>query len=145
MPLVAGMVWLVGDLAVVFGAFMLAHWLRFVLPNDPDSALGIELYLRQGAVVALATAVLFLLQGFYDDSRLHGGLRRLHHLTSAISTGLAFALLISFLEVGDQNLSRLWLGSGWALAIAGAARVADAGRSPDRRPFDRRSRPLIAC
>jgi exopolysaccharide biosynthesis polyprenyl glycosylphosphotransferase len=119
MPFIAGMFWVLGDLAVVLGAFMLAHWLRFVLPNDPESALGIELYVRQGAVVALATSVLFLLQGFYDESRLHGGVRRLHHLISAVSSGLAFALFVSFVDLGDQSLSRIWLATGWALAIAG--------------------------
>jgi exopolysaccharide biosynthesis polyprenyl glycosylphosphotransferase len=119
LPLAAGLLWLLGDIAAVVAAFMVAHWLRFVMPGDPETALGTEIYLRQSAVMAGATAVLFLLQGFYDESRLHGGLRRVHHVTSALSSALAFALVISFVEVGDQNLSRLWLASGWALAIGG--------------------------
>jgi exopolysaccharide biosynthesis polyprenyl glycosylphosphotransferase len=119
LPIAAALCWLIGDLAIVFGAFMAAHWLRFVLPGDPASALGMEIYVRQSAIVAVTTAVLCLLQGFYDDGRLHGGFHRLHHLTSAVSSGLAFALVISFLEVGDQSLSRIWLASGWTLAIAG--------------------------
>src|SRR5688572_33047244 len=67
LPFLVGIGWLLGDLAVVIGAFMVAHWLRFVMTNDPESALGIELYVRQGGVVALATGVQFLLHGFYDE------------------------------------------------------------------------------
>ena len=42
LPIAAAVCWLIGDLAIVFGAFMAAHWLRFVLPSDPASAIGMS-------------------------------------------------------------------------------------------------------
>jgi exopolysaccharide biosynthesis polyprenyl glycosylphosphotransferase len=119
LPFLAGICLALGDLVVVLGAFLLAHWIRFVALSDHPSALGMDEYMREGGAVALATVAVFMLQGYYDEARAKGAFRRLHGVVSAVSVGLGFAMLVSIIEVGDQTFSRIWFAAGWSLAIAG--------------------------
>ena len=42
------------DLGVVVGAFLLAYWLRFIVPDDLALALGLEHYIRMAVAVGIA-------------------------------------------------------------------------------------------
>jgi exopolysaccharide biosynthesis polyprenyl glycosylphosphotransferase len=118
LPIVAGVLLLGVDLALVVGAFMLAYWVRFIVPDAEAMALGQAEYLRMGAAVGLGTAVLFALQGLYDEQRALGWIGRGQVIISAVSTALVLAVTASFF-LGDQRFSRLWFVAGWALAIVG--------------------------
>src|SRR3954452_19305216 len=76
------------DVLVVTAAFLLAYWVRFIVPDDEASALGLHEYARTGALVGLATVVLFAIQGIYDRRRRLPWPSRLHVVVSAISTAL---------------------------------------------------------
>ena len=119
LPVIGGGCLALGDVATVVAAFLVAYWLRFTLPGDSSAALGFELYFEEGALVAVTTGILLLLQGLYGPGRAHGGLRHLQAIVSSVSTGLAVAMLAGFAQVGDQNFSRLWFAAGWGAAIVG--------------------------
>jgi exopolysaccharide biosynthesis polyprenyl glycosylphosphotransferase len=106
------------DVLVVTAAFLLAYWVRFIVPDDEASALGIQEYARTGALVGVATVLLFSLHGIYDHRRRLPWPSRLHVVVSAISTALVLAVTISY-ALGDQRFSRLWFGAGWAFAALG--------------------------
>jgi exopolysaccharide biosynthesis polyprenyl glycosylphosphotransferase len=118
LPAVAGSVLVLVDLALVVAAFMLAYWLRFIVPDAEAMALGPAEYLRMGLVVGLGTALLFALQGLYDGQRALGWIGRCQVIVSAVSTALVLAVTLSFFS-GDQRFSRLWFAAGWALAVVG--------------------------
>jgi len=118
LPAIAGSVLVLVDLALVVAAFMLAYWLRFIVPDAEAMALGQAEYLRMGLVVGLGTALLFALQGLYDGQRALGWLGRCQVIVSAVSTALVLAVTLSFFS-GDQRFSRLWFAVGWALAVVG--------------------------
>jgi exopolysaccharide biosynthesis polyprenyl glycosylphosphotransferase len=106
------------DVLVVVGAFLVAYWARFVIPDDEVSALGVQEYVRLGALVGLATAVLLALQGVYDGQRSLSWPSRLHAVVSATSVALIVAVTISY-ALGDQRFSRLWFAAGWTFAALG--------------------------
>ena len=54
------------------GAFLLAHWYRFVLPDIEAYALGLEQYARIGPAVSLINVILLALDGWYDPDRVRG-------------------------------------------------------------------------
>ena len=115
LPIAAGLCLIAGDVGLVVTGFLLAHWLRFVAPRDEVDALSLEPYLAMALTVALITAGLLAAHGLYDQERRPSWPKRLNAIVSAGSTSLALALGAWY--VGDQSLSRLWLGSGWALSI----------------------------
>src|SRR5688572_29423922 len=80
---VAGAILITVDLLIVVGAFLLAHWARFVSPGVENSALGLEQYARIGVVVSLVNAVLLALDGWYDPDRVRGRFVRLRTLVSS--------------------------------------------------------------
>ena len=106
------------DLVVVAGAFLLAHWGRFVLPDMEGAALGLDQYARIGVAVSLLNVVLLALDGWYDPERVRGLLVRGRTLISSVSTALVLAVAASFF-LGDERFSRLWFGAGWGLACTG--------------------------
>jgi exopolysaccharide biosynthesis polyprenyl glycosylphosphotransferase len=116
LPIAAGLCLITGDLGLVVTGFLLAHWVRFVAPHDEVDALGLEPYVAMALTVGLITVGLLAAHGLYDQERRPAWPRRLNAIVSAASTALALALGAWY--VGDQSLSRLWLGSGWALSIA---------------------------
>ncbi len=118
LPIVTGWCLLAGDLAITTGAFLLAHWTRFVLPDDEAAALGLEQYARMGIVVGLLTALLFALHGLYDPEQRQAQGRLFHLCLSSVSTALVLAVAAAFL-LGDQRFSRLWFAAGWLFAVAG--------------------------
>ncbi len=65
---------LIVDFALVVGAFLLAHWYRFVVPDIEAYALGLEQYARIGAVVSLMNVILLALDGWYDPDQLRARL-----------------------------------------------------------------------
>src|SRR5581483_5583816 len=69
LPAVARAILLLVDVALILGAFLLAYWVRFIVPDAEASALGLEQYASRGLLVALGTALLFALQGLYDVER----------------------------------------------------------------------------
>jgi exopolysaccharide biosynthesis polyprenyl glycosylphosphotransferase len=115
LPVLASAVLFVGDLAVVFGAFVVAHWLRFVVASDEGAALGFEHYARIGAIVALLTGALLIAHGTYDLERRPGWPRRINTVVSSVSTAVVLAIGLGFF-IGDQSFSRLWLAAGWMVA-----------------------------
>jgi exopolysaccharide biosynthesis polyprenyl glycosylphosphotransferase len=116
LPLLTALCLLVVDMAVVLAAFLLAHWARFIAPEDEAAALGLEQYARMGLTVGLVTTILFALHGLYDAERHHSWAARLHLIVSSVSTALVVSVAVSFF-VGDQRFSRLWFAAGWAFAV----------------------------
>ncbi|MGE3909436.1 MAG: sugar transferase [Chloroflexota bacterium] len=106
------------DALLVLGAFLLAYWVRFVVPDDEAAALGLLEYARLGALVAVTTVLLLAGQGVYQTHRRLAWPTRTHVVVSAISTALILAVMISF-ALGDQRFSRLWFAAGWLFAAAG--------------------------
>jgi exopolysaccharide biosynthesis polyprenyl glycosylphosphotransferase len=106
------------DVLVVTGAFLVAYWVRFILPDDEVAALGLHEYARIGACVALTAVLLLALQGVYDRHRRFLWPTRLHVVVSAVSTALIIAVTISY-ALGDQRISRLWFAAGWLFAVFG--------------------------
>ena len=113
-----GAVLVVGDALAVFGAFLLAHWVRFIAPDLEATALGLEEYARLGALVSVVAVVLFALHEFYDLDRPRSWLARFQMVVSTVSTALVLTVAISFF-LGDQRFSRLWFAAGWAFSVIG--------------------------
>ncbi|MCC6173985.1 MAG: sugar transferase [Chloroflexi bacterium] len=107
-----------GDALLVLGAFLLAHWVRFIAPELEATALGLEEYARMGAVVSGVTVLLFGLHDFYTPDRPRAWPERLQLVVSTVSTALALSVTASFF-LGDQRFSRLWFAAGWAFSIVG--------------------------
>jgi exopolysaccharide biosynthesis polyprenyl glycosylphosphotransferase len=106
----------VTDIVIVFGAFVLAYVLRFVVSFDLASALPFEAYASTGLTVGIVAAALLALQGIVDVEHVRSWPTRLRAITSAISTGTVIGMLVAF--DGDLRLSRTWLALGWSLSIA---------------------------
>jgi exopolysaccharide biosynthesis polyprenyl glycosylphosphotransferase len=106
------------DGLIVLGAFLLAYWVRFVVPDDEAAALGLQEYVRLGLLVAGCTVVLLGFHGVPQPHRRPPWSARLHTVVSAISTALILTVTISYI-VGDQRFSRLWFAAGWAFAVVG--------------------------
>jgi exopolysaccharide biosynthesis polyprenyl glycosylphosphotransferase len=112
-----GRLGLVGlDIGVVLVAFLAAYWIRFVLPAEEASALGLDLYVRMGLTLGVIASALLALHRMYDLRALPAWPARLNATVSALSTAAVLALAISFFR-GDAQFSRLWFATGWALAI----------------------------
>jgi exopolysaccharide biosynthesis polyprenyl glycosylphosphotransferase len=109
---------LVVDALVVVGAFLIAYWVRFVVPDDEASALGLQEYARLAMLVALMTVTLLGIQGVYQPRQRRSWLGRLQMVVSALSTSLILTVTISY-ALGDQRYSRLWFATGWAVAAVG--------------------------
>ena len=118
LPTLAGAALLLGDVLIVLGAFLLAYWARFIVPDAEATALGLDEYARMGALVAGVTASLFAVQGLYDVDRPRSWLAQLHAAVSAVSTALVLTVAASFF-LGDFRFSRLWFATGWALSVVG--------------------------
>lgn len=118
LPVAWGAALTAGDVLLTVCAFLLAHWVRFIVPDKEALALGLEHYLGMGLAVSLVTVALFALNGLYDGDRLHSWLSRLHLIVSSVSTALVLAVAVSFL-MGDQRFSRLWFAAGWGFAVVG--------------------------
>ena len=117
LPFLTGLALLVSDLGLIVGAFVAAYWLRFVAADYEPAALGLDVYVRFGVTVGILTAAVFALKGQYDAPRRILWTTRLQIILSALSTAVVISLALSYI-IGDQALSRLWLGSGWLVAVA---------------------------
>lgn len=106
------------DALVVLSAFLIAYWVRFVVPDDEAVALGYFEYVRLASLVALAVVVLLGVQNVYQPHRRLSWSSRLQIVVSAISTSLILTVTISY-ALGDQRFSRLWFAAGWAFAVVG--------------------------
>jgi len=102
---------------LVLVSFLLAHWARFVVPDDGASALGLENYTKMGLLVSLGTIIIFAVHHFYDFERPRRWTARTQLIISAVSTALVVAVAASFF-LGDERFSRLWFAAGWLLAIS---------------------------
>ena len=118
LSLASGATLLAGDLLIVVGAFLLAHWARFVTTGVEAYAMGLEQYARLGLAVAMLNALLLAFDAWYDPDRVRGPFLRLRTLTSAVSTSLVVVVAGSFF-LGDERFSRLWFVYGWGFAIVG--------------------------
>src|SRR5439155_21691933 len=78
LPLLTGVCLVVTDLGLVVGAFMLAHWLRFIAADDTLAALGLDRYVLMASVVGLLTCGLFAFRGLYDAPRSYAWPTRLY-------------------------------------------------------------------
>ena len=104
------------DIGCVLGAFLIAHWMRFVVGRDELSALGLDHYLRVALAVASITILLLAVHGLYEAERRPSWPKRFNAIVSALSTALVLTIVAGFV-LGDQSYSRIWFGTGWALAI----------------------------
>jgi exopolysaccharide biosynthesis polyprenyl glycosylphosphotransferase len=118
LSLVAGAGLVAADAALVLGAFLLAHWVRFIVPDVEATALSLEEYAVRGAVVSLVTVVLFALHDFYDLDRPRSWLERGQMIVPTVSTALALTVTASFF-LGDHRFSRLWFTAGWGFSVLG--------------------------
>ena len=118
LPVLSAACLLTVDAAVVVSAFLLAHWARFIAPDDAAAALGLEQYGQMGLVVGGATVVLFALHGYYDPEHHRSWAAHLHLIVSTVSTALVVAVATSFF-LGDPHFSRLWFAFGWVFAVTG--------------------------
>ena len=106
------------DIVVVLGAFLLAYWVRFIVPDAEGTALSLDEYARIGALVGVTTVLLMALQGVYESHRRLTWATRLHVVVSSISTALILVVALSY-ALGDQRFSRLWFAAGWLIAAIG--------------------------
>src|SRR4051812_27226793 len=74
------------DCTVVLASFLLAHWARFVVPDDGASALGLENYTKMGLFVSLGTIFIFAVHHFYDFEQPRRWTARIQLIVSAVST-----------------------------------------------------------
>jgi exopolysaccharide biosynthesis polyprenyl glycosylphosphotransferase len=118
LPLLVGTGLVAGDALLVVGAFMLAHWARFIAPDLEATALGREEYARLAGLVSLVAVILFGLHGFYDLDQRRSWPGRLQLIVSNVSTALVLTVAVSFF-LGDQRFSRLWFAGGWAFSVLG--------------------------
>lgn len=105
------------DVLLVLGAFLLAHWLRFVAPDGQDLALELGPFVRMGLGVGLVTALLFAHHGLYDGDRPQSWPARLYIVVSVLSTALVITVMVSYF-LGEDRFSRLWFLTGWTLAVS---------------------------
>ena len=106
---------ILGDVAIVYAAFLIAHWMRFVAPDAVGQAMGLEQYARHGLIVGMITAGLFMLHGLYDAERPRAWPARVHLVISSLSTALLLAITFSF-YAGEARFSRIWVAGGWTIA-----------------------------
>jgi exopolysaccharide biosynthesis polyprenyl glycosylphosphotransferase len=109
---------LLADVLVVVGAFLLAYWVRFIVPDHEAAALALHDYTLTGGLVGLMTVLLLGFHGVYDRHRRLPWPTRLHVVVSALSTSIVLAITISY-ALGDQRYSRLWLAAGWVFGTIG--------------------------
>ncbi|MBV9547044.1 MAG: sugar transferase [Chloroflexi bacterium] len=114
---VAGLVLVVGDVALVTGAFMLAYMARFS-NEETLPMLSLDRYVRLAVLEGLLTVAFLATHGLYDLERPHAWPLRFRAIVSSSATALVLAVTASYF-LGDQAFSRLWLASGWAFAVFG--------------------------
>jgi exopolysaccharide biosynthesis polyprenyl glycosylphosphotransferase len=68
-------------------------------------------------LAAVLSATLLATHGLYDMERPQSWSVRLRGIASSVSTALVLSVTVSYF-LGDQAFSRLWLASGWLMAIA---------------------------
>lgn len=122
----AGLVLLIGDIAVVFGAFMLAYAVRFS-SDDTLPMLSLDRYMRLGLMDGLVMVVFLATHGLYNLERPQSWPVRLRGIVSSSATALVLAVTASYF-LGDQAFSRLWMASSWATAVVGLVAWRAAGR-----------------
>jgi exopolysaccharide biosynthesis polyprenyl glycosylphosphotransferase len=110
-----GLVLVIGDIALVAGAFMLAYVARFS-SEDTLPTLSLDRYVRLAILEALLTVALLATHGLYDLERPQSWPVRFRGIVSSSATALVLAVTASYF-LGDQAFSRLWLASGWAAAV----------------------------
>ncbi|MDQ6671979.1 MAG: sugar transferase [Chloroflexota bacterium] len=116
LPVVAGIVLLGVDVALIFCAFVVAYWVRFMPPEATAAALGFDQYATMAITIAGVTAVLMATHHLFDLERPGVWSARVQAITSSVSTALVLVVAASYF-VGEQAFSRLWFASGWAFAI----------------------------
>jgi exopolysaccharide biosynthesis polyprenyl glycosylphosphotransferase len=112
----AGLWLAIFDTSVVLGAFLAAYWVRFVLPADAAAALGLEQYLRMGLTIGSIACALLAMHAMYRVRHPRPWPARFNAIVSAVSTATVLSLVVSFYH-GDAPFSRVWLATGWALAV----------------------------
>ncbi|MBV8718294.1 MAG: sugar transferase [Chloroflexi bacterium] len=117
LPTAGGACLLLLDFGLVFGAFMLAYWSRFVAADLTFIALGVEQYSWMAALIAAGTGILFATHGLFDLQQPQSWSARIGGIVSSISTALVLAVAASYF-LGEQAFSRLWLSTGWLTAVA---------------------------
>ncbi len=113
----AALTFAVVDVALVTAVFMLAYLARFST-DDSVPVLGLERYIRLAVLDGVLTAALLATHGMYQVERPQFWSVRLRAIVSSSSTALVLAITVSYF-LGDQAFSRLWLASGWLVAVVG--------------------------
>jgi exopolysaccharide biosynthesis polyprenyl glycosylphosphotransferase len=114
-PVTAILLVAVDGLVMTLG-FIVAYWIRFVVPSDEAAGLALDEYVRMGATVSVLGVLVLALHAFYDPGRPRSWPTTFQTALSGVSTGLVAAVTMSFF-VGEDGFSRLWFGAGWALAV----------------------------
>ena len=115
LPAIAGVCLALADVGVVYGAFMLTYWARFVAPDAIGVALGVEQYAWMALLIGAITSGLCATHGLFDLRRPRVWSTRARGIVSSLSTALVLSVATSFFS-GEQAFSRLWLSSGWLVA-----------------------------
>jgi exopolysaccharide biosynthesis polyprenyl glycosylphosphotransferase len=113
----AGFVLMIGDFAIVAGAFMLAYMARFS-SDDTLPTLSLDRYVRLAVLEGLLSVAFLATHGLYDLERPQSWPVRFRGIVSSSATALVLAVTVSYF-LGDQAFSRLWLAIGWATAVLG--------------------------
>ncbi len=105
------------DASVVVGAFLVAHWLRFVAVDGLGSAaVDIDRYVVMAFAISVVSAALFTAHGLYDVERRIWWPKRLYVIVSVISVALALSVTLNAFR-SEDGFSRLWFAGGWALSV----------------------------
>jgi exopolysaccharide biosynthesis polyprenyl glycosylphosphotransferase len=117
LPGIAGVSLLMIDFGLVFAAFIIAYWSRFVAADLTYIALGVEQYSWMAALIAVSTTVLLATHGLFDLQQPLTWSGRTRGIISSISTALVVAVAASYF-LGEQAFSRLWLTTGWLAGVS---------------------------
>jgi exopolysaccharide biosynthesis polyprenyl glycosylphosphotransferase len=116
LPLGSGVLALFVNAGLIYSAFVLAFWARFIAPDMTDVALGFEQYTRIAVMVASVATVLCALHGLLNLSRATEWWTQLQAIVSSVSTAMVLVMAASYF-LGDQSFSRLWFATAWLIAI----------------------------
>jgi exopolysaccharide biosynthesis polyprenyl glycosylphosphotransferase len=116
LPVVSGVIALLVTAGLLFAAFVVAYWVRFMAPDVTDAALGFEQYTRVAGMVATIATLLCATHGLLNFGRGTEWWTQLQAIVSSVSTAMVLVMAASYF-IGDQSFSRLWFATAWLISI----------------------------
>jgi exopolysaccharide biosynthesis polyprenyl glycosylphosphotransferase len=106
------------DALVIGGSFALAYALRFWigLPIFEEGWVSGEFYTILAVLLMPAYLALFHIYGLYNRVNLLGGTTEFARVFNAVTTGLLFVIVVSFLQP-EFIVARGWLLTSWGLMV----------------------------